>query len=252
MTDKTPAAAEQRMLGDLLAEVSAELARVEKRGTAPTAMGGFKFVQETDVVEALKPLLDARGILLMPDVEEYRLDLYPRAGRDGRPAPDGPGVLATVKLAMHATYGDESRLLFRTIGQGADTQDKAPAKAITAAKKQGFLIAFSIPTGDDPEATLLEGERSTNRPVSQRAERPRVVGDNAAAEPATDAQKKLIRAKQHEAGLTDAELAAIRVSETGKASSKEFTSADIDKMLTAIQAAGAVKAAAGAGAEVVA
>ena len=248
MTDKTPAPtpvpADQTMLGDLLAEVSAELARVEKRGTAPTAMGGFKFVQETDVVEALKPLLDARGILLVPDVEEYRLDLYPRSGKDA------PGVLATVKLAMHATYGGESRLLFRTIGQGADTQDKAPAKAITAAKKQGFLIAFSIPTGDDPESTLLEGEA---KPAAARAAtgRPRVVGDTAAAEPATDGQKKLIRVKQREAGLTDAELAAIRVSETGKASSREFTSADVDKMLNAIQAAGAVKAAAGAGAEVV-
>src|SRR5688500_11255785 len=125
---------DEKKLGTLLAEVSKGLARVEKKGKAPSSMGGFAFVQETDVVEALKLLLDERGIVLMPDVEDIQFHLYPREGKDS------PGVLATVKLAMHAVRGGESQLLFRTVGQGADTQDKAPAKAITAAKKQGLLI----------------------------------------------------------------------------------------------------------------
>lgn len=245
MTTATPT------LGKLLAEVSTELARMEKRGRAPQAMGGFAFVQESDVIEALKPLLDARGIVLMPDVEDVQLHFYPRQGKDS------PGVLATVKLAMHAVLGEESRLLFRTVGQGADTQDKAPAKAITAAKKQGFLIAFSIPTGDDPEATHLDSDTNTARfttavkqPVAVNL--PRVIGDGSSEQPATDPQKRLIRAKQKEAGLTDDELATIRVSETGKRSSREFTGADVDTMLKAITAAGLVKAAAGEGAEIVA
>lgn len=148
-------------LPGLLAEVSQGLARIEKRGVAPAAMGGFKFVQVTDVMEALKPLLDARGILLRPDAEDIRLDLYPREGRDG------PGVLATVRVALYAVKDGEEVLLARTYGQGADTQDKATGKATTSALKQALLIAFSIPTGDDPEATHLDtgnGAQAAPRP----------------------------------------------------------------------------------------
>lgn len=216
-----------KTLGTLLGEVSAGLARIEKRGEAPQSMGGFKFVRETDVVEALKPLLDERGILIRPDVEDIRLDLYPRQGKDS------PGVLATVKVAFYATRGAETQLLARTGGQGADTQDKAMGKAITAAKKQAFLIGFSIPTGDDPEATHLESGEQQQTQQRQPAQRPAVVGDNP---PATDAQKRLIRAKQHEAGMSDDELAALRISATGKQSSRDFTNSDVEKMLAGIEA----------------
>lgn len=148
MTDKS--------LPALIADVSATLARLEKRGTAPQAMGAFRFVRETDVIEALKPELDSRGIVLRPDVELLRLDTFERQGKDM------PNTVATVSLALWAIRGAEEYLISRTVGQGADTQDKAVGKAVTSAKKQAFLIAFAIPTGDDPDAHAIP-ERSPRR-----------------------------------------------------------------------------------------
>lgn len=208
----------QPTLNDLLAEVSKELQRVEKKGKAPSVMGGFAFVRESDVVEALKPLLDARGIRLVPSIENTELNFYPRKDKDG------PGVLATVTLAMHAVKGEEEALLFRTVGQGADTQDKAPAKAITAAKKQGFLIAFSIPTGDDPEAVSLD-EAKGDEPVDK----------GVPTDAITQKQKNLIRAKAREAGVTDDQLAALRLAVTGKKSSAQMTNGDVDALLEVLK-----------------
>lgn len=164
-----------KTLPGLLAEVSAGMARIEKRGRAPQAMGGFPFVQITDVMEALKPLLDERGILLRPDVEDVRVDLYPREGKDS------PGVLTTVKLAVYAVHDGEEALLGRVVGQGADTQDKATGKAISAGLKQAILVAFAIPTGDDPEATHLDsgnGSQAASSPAQRPTAAPVQAADN--------------------------------------------------------------------------
>ena len=149
--------AAQTNLPSLIAEVSAKLARIEKRGTAPSAMGGFSFVRETDVMDALKPELDGRGIVLRPDVELLRLDTFARSGKDM------PNTVATISLALYAVRGAEEYLISRTVGQGADTQDKAVGKAVTAAKKQAILIAFAIPTGDDPDASAIPERSSRNK-----------------------------------------------------------------------------------------
>jgi len=155
MTDQT--------LAESWAEVSTALSRIEKRGTAPAAMGGFPFVRESDVIEALKPELDTRGIVLRPDVELLRLDTYPRQGKDM------PTTVATVAFALWAVRGTEEHLIGRTLGQGADTQDKAVGKATTAAKKQLFLVAFAIPTGDDPDSHAIPERTRRAEPYRRSA-----------------------------------------------------------------------------------
>ena len=152
-------------LPSLIADVSAQLARLEKKGKAPEAMGSFRFVRETDVMDALKPELDSRGIVLRPDVELLRIDTFARQGKDM------PNTVATVSLALWAVRGAEEYLISRTVGQGADTQDKAVGKAVTSAKKQAILIAFAIPTGDDPDAHAIpERSRRTEQVQYRRKE----------------------------------------------------------------------------------
>jgi len=131
-------------LPELVAEVSAALQRIDKRGTAPQSMGGFAFVRITDVMDKLKPELDSRGIVLRP--------LYRQVGEPiVRERERGYSLLLTVELELWALRKGEELLLARTIGMGADTQDKASGKAQSSAMKEAILRAFAIPTGDDPE-----------------------------------------------------------------------------------------------------
>ena len=77
------------------------------------------------------------------------------------------------------------------------------------------------------------------RPAQQTATKP--TAKSADPKLATQAQKNLIRAKARESGITDDELKALRLSETGKHSSKDFTSEDVDKMLKGIESAAEAK-----------
>lgn len=94
--------------------------------------------------------------------------------------------------------------------------------------------------------------RSTNATVSQQvkqADSGNSQGSSNVAQslgisanPATQAQKNLIRAKARDFGITDDELKSLRLSITGKHSSKEFTSGDVDAMLEGIKSAAEAKA----------
>ena len=151
-------------LADALSRVMDGLGRIEKSGTAPQAMGGFRFVPETAVMNALQPLLVEEQIVLSPRATLLRMDDY-ETQRGAQMH------LATVALEMWARRGDEEMLWFTMLGQGADTQDKAIGKAITGAKKQGLLVANSVPTGDDPDAAHNEETTRRSTPRTQREER---------------------------------------------------------------------------------
>lgn len=60
-------------------------------------------------------------------------------------------VTVRVSLTIADTESDE-RATFRGLGSGMDSGDKAVMKAQTAALKYAWMLAFSISTGDDPEA----------------------------------------------------------------------------------------------------
>lgn len=152
----------EKSLPELVAEVSAKLQRIEKKGTAPAAMGSFPFVRSVDVMDALKPELDARGILLRP---EYHVVGEPMIRPRGE---SGYTMVLTVGLALWATRKGDELLLARTIGMGADTQDKASGKAQTSALKEAILKAFAIPTGDDPEAEHIDQQRRRSQSSQQR------------------------------------------------------------------------------------
>jgi hypothetical protein len=154
---------ERPTLAEHVAEVSAQLQRIEKRGTAPSSMGGFAFVQIVDVMDALKPELDKRSIILRPLYRQIGEPLVRPRGETGYL------LLITVELELYAVRGSDELLLARTLGMGADTQDKATGKAQTSALKEAILKAFAIPTGLDPEAhEQIRGGSSQRRTSSQQ------------------------------------------------------------------------------------
>ncbi len=107
----------------------------------------------------------------------------------------------------------------------------------------GFEVKRSVASSDEirmkQDEQSVESRTIKNDPPA--TPRPAPSDVPAAERPATQAQKNLIRAKAREFGITDDELKAMRLSVTGKQSSAQFTSKDVDAMLGAIESAAEAK-----------
>jgi len=77
---------------------------------------------------------------------------------------EGTGKERIVTVRMTVVVADtesEERATFRGLGSGMDSGDKAVMKATTAATKYAWMGAFSISTGDDPEADEETDKRAS-------------------------------------------------------------------------------------------
>lgn len=129
-----------------LAEVYKHVGRLVKTGQAPSSMGGFKFVEAANVAESVRELLSDRNITFMPTGIEM-IGSYERQTRSGNTM-----QIETYRVTWTFVDGDTGeRHEVVSIGSGADSTDKAAPKAQTNAMKYALLMAFLIPTGDDPE-----------------------------------------------------------------------------------------------------
>lgn len=88
----------------------------------------------------------------------------------------GSGKDRVVTVRMTITVGDTEtaeRATFRGLGSGMDAGDKAVMKAVTAATKYAWMGAFSISTGDDPEADEETDKRAAQRKPDAKAPAPK-------------------------------------------------------------------------------
>lgn len=126
-----------------LNEVMAEIGSVEKAGR--NAFQNYDYLTEQDVINAVRPLLLAKGINFGYDAQVTNLT---PCGKDGK------SILTTIILTATFTMVDDHTDYVKRIscGQGADAGDKGVYKAITGALKYLFFKNLLIGTGDDPEA----------------------------------------------------------------------------------------------------
>lgn len=112
---------------------------------------GYKAVSEVDVLKAVKPAEEKYGVYSYPAKRE---------------------IVESGEIVNQTKYGERKSLFVRvetvyrfvnvdepseyievtTYGDGVDSQDKAPGKAMTYADKYALLKAYKIQTGDDPDA----------------------------------------------------------------------------------------------------
>ena len=131
-----------------------QIGRVAKNLSVDMGKNSYKAVSEKDVLEAVKPIEIELGIYS-----------YPLSRK----------VIETNVLTTSKTYNNETKesnqlfmrieTIYRfinvdnpseyidvtTYGDGVDSQDKAPGKAMTYADKYALLKAYKIETGDDPD-----------------------------------------------------------------------------------------------------
>ena len=104
--------------------------------------GRYKAVSERDVLDSVKKLEDKYGIYSYP-VERVPLEMPPYKDR--------------LVLRLETTYrfvnidNPDEYIDVISYGDGVDTLDKAPGKAMTYADKYALMKAYKISTGDDPD-----------------------------------------------------------------------------------------------------
>lgn len=249
-----------------LADIRAELAgHIVKTGEHTQGGPRYKFVEALEVGRQFVELASARGLTMLP-TEQKILDI-----RDSK---TGKQHVVTILIDWAITDSETGEVIHvQSIGQGADNSDKAAPKAQTNAMKYGVLMVLQA-AGDDPEKDEPEApqKRRARRTAVARNARvdtdepdegdeeddsrdPREEGvtpsrrrprrsepeQKPGVELASSALKAKVRARQHEVELDDQQFRAFGMHFTGKASSKEWTTAEAEKVLAKLDNEGAVE-----------
>jgi len=135
-----------------LSAITNELKTVAKNLNVDMGKGkSYKAVQEKDVLDAVKPLEEKYKVYSYP-VDSAIID------RDILVKENDYGKSNTLFMRLERTYRfvnmekPEEYVDIKSYGDGLDTGDKAPGKAMTYADKYALMKAYKITTGEDPDA----------------------------------------------------------------------------------------------------
>ena len=179
----TPQTASLNIFQRMLAATS-EINRVAKNLKVDISKSqSYKAVAESDVLEAVKPIEEKYGIYSYPVSRTVIKDeAYTTTSEyDGRKSEKTTFFmrLATVYRFVNIDNPDDY-LDITTYGDGVDTQDKAPGKAMTYADKYALLKAYKIQTGDDPDAGASGnlGKKKFEKPTAEQLAQAEELGIN--------------------------------------------------------------------------
>jgi hypothetical protein len=116
--------------------VMAEIGTITKTGV--NNFHNYKYVKESDYVEALRPLLIKHGLAVIPSLADV-------------PKREGDITSLVMKFTIVNIDNPTEKVEAVIPSSGQDKGDKGVYKAITGAKKYFFANTFAIATGDDPE-----------------------------------------------------------------------------------------------------
>lgn len=179
----TPQTASLNIFQRMLAATS-EINRVAKNLKVDISKSqSYKAVAESDVLEAVKPIEEKYGIYSYPVSRTVIKDeAYTTTSEyDGHKSEKTTFFmrLATVYRFVNIDNPDDY-IDITTYGDGVDTQDKAPGKAMTYADKYALLKAYKIQTGDDPDAGASGnlGKKKFEKPTAEQLAQAEELGIN--------------------------------------------------------------------------
>jgi len=139
-----------------LSAISLEITNVNKNLNVGIGGSSYKAVGEGDVLAAIKPAESKYRIYSYPvnrsELESGVIESYDKNGQ----------VKKQQFLRIKVTYRfvnmdkPEEFIDIASYGDGIDSGDKAPGKAMTYADKYALLKAYKIITGDDPDKEASE------------------------------------------------------------------------------------------------
>ena len=114
----------------------------------------YKAVSEADVLEAVKPIEIELGIYSYPikrEIVETQVLETVKEYNGTRTESKQLFMRLEVTYRFINVHRPQEYLDITTYGDGVDSQDKAPGKAMTYADKYALLKAYKIQTGEDPD-----------------------------------------------------------------------------------------------------
>lgn len=142
-----------------LSAITNEISHVAKNLSVGTGKNQYKAVGEADVLAAVKPAEEYYRVYSYPYSREIveTAELVTTSTWDGKTT-EKKQQFMRIKTVYRFVDMDkpESYIDITTYGDGVDSQDKAPGKAMTYADKYALLKAYKIITGDDPDQTYSE------------------------------------------------------------------------------------------------
>lgn len=146
MVESVELTAPPLLLHRKLAQIMYEAERIPKRGRAPTAMGGYPFVQVGDAADYIRKALGEHLVTMLPTHIQIvgQREAQTKAG----------GSMTVVDLIVDWTFTDGESgeaMTIQSFGAGADAGDKYSGKVSTSAMKYAMMTAFLLSTGEDSE-----------------------------------------------------------------------------------------------------
>lgn len=136
-------------------------------------MGGgrkYKAVQEKDILDAIKPLEEKYRVYSYPchrTIVESEI-LTKESEYQGKVTKTNSLFMRVETIYKFVNIDKpEDNIEVTTYGDGIDSGDKSPGKAMTYADKYALMKAYKIATGDDPDA-----EGSTEGAISKATKEP--------------------------------------------------------------------------------
>lgn len=141
--------------------ITNELKRVAKNLNVGVGKSSYKAVGEADILDAIKPAEEKYCIYSYPynrEIEESSLIESEKIDYNTKQPVKSKQLYMRIKTIYRFVNTDkpEEYIDITTYGDGVDTQDKAPGKAMTYADKYALMKAYKISTGDDPDQSPSE------------------------------------------------------------------------------------------------
>lgn len=142
-----------------MSAITQEISTVAKNLMVGEGRSQYKAVGEADVLAAVKPVEAKHGVYSYPAKREVidSGEMVSTSTYNGQ-TKETRKLYVRVETTYRFVNMDEPSeyIDIITYGDGVDTQDKAPGKAMTYSDKYALLKAYKIQTGDDPDQNASE------------------------------------------------------------------------------------------------
>lgn len=170
-----------------LLKITSEMKNVNKNLEVGVGKSSYKAVGEADVLKAVKELEEKYRVYSYPvdrkvidkGVLETEKEYIDKNGN--KSVQKGNQLFMRIETIYKFVNVDktEESIEIKTYGDGIDTQDKAPGKAMTYGDKYALMKAYKIITGEDPDQNKSPDEVKYSKEKNSKKEEVNIIDINA-------------------------------------------------------------------------